>query len=74
LGQSGGAERQAEEDERGSRGEADHHADALDLELPHAGDPDAQSNQGQGQQAEQPPAFEPALTMQCHGAAPRKSM
>ena len=36
-----GAKGQAEQQQRGARGETDHHADALDLELPHAGDPDA---------------------------------
>ena len=64
-----GRKGQAEEQQRGARGEADHHADAVDLELPHAGDPDAQADQDQREHGEQPPALEPVLACR-HRPAP----
>jgi hypothetical protein len=57
-----GAKGETEEQQRGARGEADHHADAIDLELPHPGDPDRQRDQREREHGEQPPAFEPVLT------------
>ena len=63
-----GGEGEAEQQQRGPRGEADHHAHAVDLELPHRGDPDAKQGERQAEQREQPPALEPVLAMRCHDA------
>src|SRR5207302_4035435 len=57
-----GRESEAEQHQRGPCGETDHHPHAVDLITPHAGDPDAEGQQGQREQGEQPPAIEPVLT------------
>src|ERR1700676_5696029 len=72
--QRGGGEGEEEEHQRRPRREAHYYPHALDLELPHAGDPDAQRDQDKRQHGEQPPAFEPVLTRRWHDGLPLLEM